>query len=231
MGVSCMNSPVVTELVWQLKPQCDNGAVITLSQEFLVGRDPSCDLAIDQKRISRRHASFLFKHESLFVRDQQSANGTFVNGQRVDIAELKVGDKVRFDREEYQVERVERPKAVITDSLTQGRVLLDRVKRPDEQGYALFGQSEPVQGRTFALRGDECLVGRGDGVDILIKAPVVSSSHALLRRRDIVWMVVDNQSSNGTRVNGEVVSEAILRPGDRVSFGNIELRFDALKSP
>lgn len=225
-----MNSPVATELVWQLKPQRDNGAVITLSHDFLVGRDPSCDLAIDEKRISRRHASFLFKHESLFVRDQQSANGTFVNGQRIDIAELKVGDTVRFDREEYQVERVERPKQVVADSLAQGRVLLDRIKRPDEQGYALFGQCEPVLGRTFALRGDECSVGRGEGVDILIKAQVVSSRHALLRRRGIAWMVIDNQSSNGTRVNGEPVVEAVLRPGDRVSFGNIELRFDALKT-
>lgn len=226
-----MNSPIATEYVWQLKPQREGCAPITLAHDFLVGRDPTCDLTIDEKRISRRHASFLFKHELLFVRDQQSVNGTFVNDQRVDIAELKVGDKVRFDREEYQVERVERPKQAVAESLAQGRVLLDRVKRPAEQGYALFGQSEPVQGRTFALQGEECSVGRGEGADIVIQAPVVSSRHAVLRRRGIAWMVVDNQSSNGTRVNGQPVDKAVLRPGDSVSFGNVELRFDALKTP
>lgn len=224
-----MNSPVATELVWQLKPQRSDSVAITLSHEFLVGRDPSCDLAIDDKRISRRHASFLFKHQSLFVRDQQSANGTFVNDQRIDIAELKMGDKVRFDREEYLVERVERPKKVVAESFEDGRVLFDRLKRPEAPCYGLFGQSEPVQNQTFPLRGEEYSVGRGEGADILIEAPVVSSRHALLRRRGIAWMVVDTESSNGTRVNGETVKEAVLRPGDRVSFGNVELKFDALK--
>jgi pSer/pThr/pTyr-binding forkhead associated (FHA) protein len=70
---------------------------ITLSQ-FVIGRDPQCNLRPASALISKRHCAILVKNGQVFVRDFDSTNGTFVNNEPVkgEIAlqnddELKVG--------------------------------------------------------------------------------------------------------------------------------------------
>lgn len=63
-----------------------------------LGRDPGCDIAItDDDQISSRHMSILYRnvdHKFKF-RDEQSSNGTFVNGQIQDDGELENNDIIR----------------------------------------------------------------------------------------------------------------------------------------
>jgi pSer/pThr/pTyr-binding forkhead associated (FHA) protein len=55
---------------------------ITLSQ-FLIGRDPQCQLRPASAVISKRHCAILVRNGKVFVRDFDSTNGTFVNEQPV----------------------------------------------------------------------------------------------------------------------------------------------------
>jgi predicted component of type VI protein secretion system len=55
---------------------------ITLAQ-FVIGRDPQCNLRPASPVISKRHCALLIKGEKAFVRDFESTNGTFVNDQPV----------------------------------------------------------------------------------------------------------------------------------------------------
>lgn len=55
---------------------------ITLSQ-FLIGRDPQCQLRPASAVISKRHCAILLRGEKAFVRDFDSTNGTFVNDEQV----------------------------------------------------------------------------------------------------------------------------------------------------
>ena len=53
-------------------------------QQAVIGRDPSCDVHLDHPSVSRRHAEIRRQPDGSFViRDLGSANGTFVDGQRV----------------------------------------------------------------------------------------------------------------------------------------------------
>jgi pSer/pThr/pTyr-binding forkhead associated (FHA) protein len=53
----------------------------------------------------------------------------------------------------------------------------------------------------------------------------VSRRHALLRRAGDSWLLVDLNSTNGTRLNGwRLVEEIEVRAGDRVSFGSARYR-------
>ncbi len=62
---------------------------------FTVGRDSSNDLIIDHVLASRRHARLERIDEEFYVRDLNSTNGTFVNGEAVDGAHLLAdNDKV-----------------------------------------------------------------------------------------------------------------------------------------
>ncbi len=55
---------------------------ITLSQ-FLIGRDPQCQLRPASEVISKRHCAVLLRSGKVFVRDFDSTNGTFVNEEAV----------------------------------------------------------------------------------------------------------------------------------------------------
>lgn len=62
----------------------------------VVGRDPGCDIVLNDSKCSRRHAIFEQGPDALTVRDSGSANGVFLNGRPVDAAKVKPGDIVRL---------------------------------------------------------------------------------------------------------------------------------------
>lgn len=72
----------------------------------------------------------------------------------------------------------------------------------------------------FELVGDEVVIGRDPGVDVVLDLPRVSRRHAMLRVLGDRHTLSDLGSSNGTAINGAPVSgSVVLRPGDRVELG------------
>jgi predicted component of type VI protein secretion system len=64
---------------------------------LLVGRDVECDLIIPDRQVSRRHASISLEGERYVLKDLNSKNGTFVNGQEVDEPHfLQDGDEIQI---------------------------------------------------------------------------------------------------------------------------------------
>jgi predicted component of type VI protein secretion system len=65
--------------------------------QFLVGRDPQCQLRPASAMISKRHCALIQRDNKAFVRDFDSTNGTFVNDQPVKgEIELRHGDKLKI---------------------------------------------------------------------------------------------------------------------------------------
>ncbi len=80
----------------------------------------------------------------------------------------------------------------------------------------------------FGLDLETITVGRADTNDIVIDDISVSSSHAeLVRQSSGNFLVTDLDSTNGTRVDNEVIKEAYLEDGDTVRFGNIEAHYES----
>ena len=67
-------------------------------ESVLVGRDPACDRVINEPVVSSRHARMTRREDgSILVEDLKSANGTFINGRRIDqIAVARPGDTITF---------------------------------------------------------------------------------------------------------------------------------------
>ena len=61
---------------------------------FLVGRSPICDLVLDERTVSRRHAELRRDGDAWVLLDLGSTNGTWVNGWRIREAEVGAGDQV-----------------------------------------------------------------------------------------------------------------------------------------
>ena len=71
------------------------GAIRTL------GRAAGADFIVDAALVSRVHCRFTAMPDGgLEIRDLESTNGTFVNGERTEVARLSPGDKVQIGRVE-----------------------------------------------------------------------------------------------------------------------------------
>lgn len=77
------------------RPPSTPPRVWSLTAERLsIGRDPASDVVVDDPRVSRHHADLLRDGPSWSIVDTGSANGTFVNGARVDTVPLHPGDRI-----------------------------------------------------------------------------------------------------------------------------------------
>ncbi len=90
--------------------------------------------------------------------------------------------------------------------------------------------SEQFRGRIFELNGETFTAGRVDSCDICIKDPTVSTNHCTVSMRDGICIVTDNDSTNGTRINGiqlEPGVETQLNNTDVLQIGGIEMLYDS----
>jgi pSer/pThr/pTyr-binding forkhead associated (FHA) protein len=73
--------------------------LIPIGEDTLhIGRGLAADLHIDETSVSRRHAILVPRPEGARILDDRSSNGTFVNGRRVQQAELSNGDVIVIGR-------------------------------------------------------------------------------------------------------------------------------------
>ena len=78
-----------------------------LTRSVVVGRDEACDVVLDEAGVSRRHARLDPGDGGWHVTDLGSANGTWVNGTRLDEAFLLGGESLRFGTVEGTFELTE----------------------------------------------------------------------------------------------------------------------------
>src|SRR5438477_1801249 len=76
--------------------------------------------------------------------------------------------------------------------------------------------------RIADLRG-EMSIGRTEGNDLVLNHPSVSRKHARFEPRNQAWWIIDLKSTNGVKVNGNLVTEAQVSSGDKISIGSVQL--------
>ncbi|MFZ9889065.1 MAG: FHA domain-containing protein, partial [Myxococcota bacterium] len=179
------------------------GAVLT------VGRDPSTDIHLDHRSLSRRHAQIERRGAALWVRDLGSHNGTFVNGKRVDEAQALVdGDVIEVGRYRLSLDGVE-------------------IAAGDTPVLTLTG---PEGTHRFAMVGEEIVLGRATSCDIAISHQSISRRHLRLWREHHGFFVEDLGSQNGTKLRGKrIQGPTRIEVGEQLQLSEFTLELGLLQ--
>jgi pSer/pThr/pTyr-binding forkhead associated (FHA) protein len=204
------------------------GTCLSVDGALLIGRtSPDREGRLgDDPEISRRHASVSRGADGrLTIEDLGSANGTFVNDERIGTPRtLCLGDTVRVGKTLLQV--TDTSGAVAKESPRfAGASAAHRGSVGAEDGEVLVVTAGPALGRRFVLT-DELIIGRGvEGEGRLSDDPELSRRHArIVRDADGELRIEDLESANGTFVNDVLVQgRQVLQAGDSVRIGTTKL--------
>jgi len=86
------------------------------NREITIGRNPTNNIFIRDKNVSREHCQIVVTQASCILTDLQSTNGTFVNGETVSECELKASDEIRIGTTLLQLEEVDSHGRPITET-------------------------------------------------------------------------------------------------------------------
>jgi pSer/pThr/pTyr-binding forkhead associated (FHA) protein len=91
----------------------------------------------------------------------------------------------------------------------------------------ILTQGLPVTGRAHELNVDRTTIGRVEDNLFQIAEPSVSSHHCEVHLRGNEVLIRDLNSTNGTFINNEKITESVLKPGQTLRLGNVELKLEA----
>ena len=86
--------------------------------------------------------------------------------------------------------------------------------------------SEIMRGKTFELTKDLYTIGRTESSDICVPDGTISTLHCEIIKDGDGYLAKDNNSTNGTRINGIKITEQRLCNSDILQVGGIEILFD-----
>ena len=185
------------------------------SQELMLGRSSTCQIVLPIDIVSSYHAQLIRDGQgNLFLIDQNSTNGTFVNGQRLPPGKL------------YQIQ----PGSDVWFSNQGVRLVFN----PDDAGFGSgggfdpsgSGQTKPIKSLSEELqKKSEVVIGRAEESDIVLKSNIVSRRHAVVERKKNQTIVIrDLDSANGTFVNGKrITSATVITENDVILIGRFKL--------
>jgi len=79
----------------------------------MLGRDSSCDVILQIEGVSKRHVNITITEDVVYIQDNGSSNGTFLNGKLVKRSAIKSGDKIGLPNAVLQLVYVQEKKVLI----------------------------------------------------------------------------------------------------------------------
>lgn len=86
--------------------------------------------------------------------------------------------------------------------------------------------NQGMTGRAHELNVDRTTIGRVEDNTFQIADPSVSSHHCEAQLRGSEVLIRDLNSTNGSFINGEKIAESVLKPGQTLRLGQVELKLE-----
>ena len=196
-----------------------SGRTLPPGPAYSIGRDPAADIVVDEPLVSWRHAVLKAADGRWLLEDASSTNGTFAAGQRVRRVEITDSGQVRLGHPEA------------------GPVLLCSITEPPDRGAPAQPSATAVwsaQRTAPADRSPSAImplpakilrIGRSADNGVVVADLSVSRRHAELRRRPGgEYEIADLGSHNGTFLNGQRITTAMVTEADVIGIGPATFR-------
>ena len=188
-----------------------NDALVVDKKKILIGSSDKCDFKISDKSVSTMHAFLCIKGEGFMIKDLYSEGGVFVNGRRVDEANVFPGDTLTIGTVSFSIEGLDEVVPVFN---------------PDEEiavaAAPAFVELPPREGLVF-IDGEYCDIQFDDsGFEPLSSIPKISINGEYVELDgqdaplDIAYSTKDKRLEVISYVNGLMmeVSYIDLKNGD-----------------
>lgn len=127
--------------------------------ETLIGREAECNICLDSPHISRYHAKISLLANGATLEDLHSANGTFVNGKRIqEKTRISVGDEITFDSLAFRLVTAisgETNATVLNRSATLNQPRLSATQDTEAQSNTEAPSNQNNDDRTYVLSNEE----------------------------------------------------------------------------
>ncbi len=219
------------------------------SDEVSIGRSPDNAIVIDNPAVSHYHARVFKEEDRLMLEDFGSLNGTFVNGQRVQMVTLKPGDSVGIGKHTILVadsrsaSSAEPGQTKPAAPKINETVMLDTKARRDfMQKIAASGESSQVaparlkiatlivqKGKTdqqeYPLTDKLTVIGKSAMATIKLKGWFAPKAAAQINRREDNSYYIGS-ASKVPCVNGDAIERPRrLSEGDIIEVAGLRLEF------
>jgi ABC transport system ATP-binding/permease protein len=174
-----------------------------------IGRDPENDIVIAEPMVSAWHAQIVRDGNDLYFAHPHPLRGKTLNGLWYQ------GQRIRGDQQ-------------FRKQLVSG----DIVRIGDENGTLVTltydsGAGVPLERlpemKPIPLTGSRLTIGRAPDNTVALDHPQVSAHHAVLEKVEGGYRAIDTNSTNHVYVNGQRVSNQLLRSGDEIRIGPYRL--------
>gem|GEM_PF-625103 len=226
-----------------------------------IGRLAPCEVLLKGTPISRQHARVSVDEDGPFVTDLGSANGTFVDGNRIE-ADKALDDHSLIEIGEYRLRVMQLRDIRDSGSFTifvppsmpapeedfglldsdaafetiRSTVSTNRVM-PRSGSYRaelvgyLLITDRPGTNEALILDRDTLTLGRDPTNDLVLDRVGVIRFHARLTRQDMRWTISDTGIPGSVLVDGVAVRTHVLREGEVIVLGNTPVIYTASDRP
>jgi pSer/pThr/pTyr-binding forkhead associated (FHA) protein len=187
------------------------GEQVVLQRSFMppamfIGRDPTCELRLDNLSVSRRHARIGWERGRFNLEDLGSSNGTRVNGEPVEKRDIGLDDVIAVGK--YTI-RLALPEAM-----------------PLSQATVMVSAAGPGNGQIFLVCEEQSLelkndltIGRAEGVDLRLRGFGVKPIHVRLHNNGDGSVRLACTGKAWVRIDGTRIKQTQLKPGQSFSVG------------
>jgi pSer/pThr/pTyr-binding forkhead associated (FHA) protein len=222
------------------QPSRTGGQVIRVPLQatpYSIGRGVASSLVLDDPKVSREHAYVTVENGTYVLKDNNSTNGTYLNGKKVISspltpgAKIEIGDSVTiFDPEgnSLGISSMERGPAIGESQAGAATIV-----RPTGSTImpVLLAKSGPAKGQHFTVASDAAIIGRSSESDVQIVDKAVSRYQAKMTRKGDIWTVYHAGGSAATQINGKEITGATLKDGDSFTIGASTLVYHQIHRP
>ncbi len=211
--------------------------VVTEKKRISIGRTNDNDIVLENRGVSRKHATIEFNNNAAVIMDNESLNGTFVNSRKVNEEVLRDEDIITIGKYTL-VYHTEARAADDKLSSMDGTMVLNTKKQKDlverdkmeRQIVAKFGGSvlmgeENSDFAEYKLDREVTTIGKAKFVHVRAKGMFLAGIQAKIVKENDGFYLANIGKSGKTKINGESVDRAVLKNGDLIQIGKSVFKF------